>query len=114
MKIKFNEVIAERSLDLKINKGDIKKVIIQIGKPAPFSKPDKDWYCPFKISGIEKNDIIKYAGGSDSFQALILCLELINMYLSTMPKKFSLTWLGQKDLGFHIGHLKKLKDDKMI
>lgn len=63
----FNEIIAERELELRTRKGELKKVVVQIGKPMPMTvpNPNDNWYCPFKISGLKEKDTIRAAGGVD-------------------------------------------------
>lgn len=101
MKInKIETIIATRELAL----GDDKKVVIIIGKPEKF--PDyEDYYCPYQIVGIG-NENIRYAGGIDGVQALLLALNMIgaDLYTSNEFKAGILSWKsGEKDnIGFPV------------
>jgi hypothetical protein len=94
------EIIAERNLNLV---GDRPlKVIIRIGKPQIF--PDsRDYYCPYQIIGLGKEKI-RYAGGIDSIQALLLALDKIgvDLYSSQEAQSDRLRWEGDEtgELGF--------------
>lgn len=77
-------------------------VIVEIGRPAKF--PDgQDYYCPYRVVGLG-NDRVRYAGGVDQVQALLLTLKKIGAELYTCAeyKSGKLYWLeaGNNDLGF--------------
>ena len=91
------EVIAVRHLRVT---GADATVTVMIGKPKPF--PDgQDYYCPYQIRGLGSEGV-RYAGGVDSVQALVMALEGIRTTLSTSQeaKAGRLNWLDQSDLGF--------------
>ena len=89
-------VIATRELSLP----DERKVIVRIGMPALFSE-GRDYYCPFQITGIG-DERIRYIGGVDAVQALLLTFKTIGVLLSVSDeaKAGFLTWLDVKDFGF--------------
>lgn len=81
-----------------------KKVTVVIGKPEKFPDSD-DYYCPYQITGIG-NEKIRYAGGIDAVQALLLALNMIgaDLYTSKEAKKGLLRWKGgdKGELGFPV------------
>src|SRR5438552_19029038 len=92
------DIFATRTLSLSGEDA----ISITIGKPQPF--PDENGYfCPYQIVGIG-NQKVRYAGGEDTVQALILCLTKIGtvLYTSTEAKAGLLTWNGSRDLGFPV------------
>ena len=91
-------VIAEREL-LIFRKT---KVSIIVGKPELF--PDGNgYYCPFQIIGFGDQKV-RYAGGEDTVQALILALKTIGalLYTSSEGKAGLLSWNDGADLGFPV------------
>lgn len=96
----LGEIIAERKLNIV---GDEhRKLIVKIGKPQTF--PDSlDYYCPYQIIGLGKEKI-RYAGGIDAVQALILALKMIgaDLYTSKESVEGKLRWEGDEkgNLGF--------------
>jgi hypothetical protein len=102
MKIdKIKDVIAERRFQ-KIGSPDL--VVVRIGKPEKFPESD-DFYCPYEIIGIGKEGI-RYAGGVDTAQALLLAFKMIgaDLYTSKEVTPGGLVWEGSKkgDLGFPV------------
>jgi hypothetical protein len=96
----LGEIIAERNLNII---GDEKrKLIVKIGKPQTFPN-SSDYYCPYQIIGLGKEKI-RYAGGIDAVQSLILALKMIGADLYTSPESQSgkLRWEGDEsgNLGF--------------
>jgi hypothetical protein len=93
-------VIAVRELSL--SGGTTVSVII--GRPEPF--PDGNGcYCPYQFLGIG-DQRVRYAGGEDTVQALMLTLEKIGTDLYTSPeaKAGLLTLNGSRDLDFPVPH----------
>lgn len=91
----IGSVIASRELSLSTGK----KVTVLIGKPEPY--PDgRDFYCPYQILGIGA-ERVRYAGGLDSAQALILALNKIgaDLYASAEAKAGQLSWTTGGDVG---------------
>lgn len=89
-------VIAQRELSLSTKA----IVTVVIGKPEPF--PDGNGcYCPYQIIGLGDQKV-RYAGGEDAAQALMLTLQTIGavLYASHEAKSGLLTWNGGTDLGF--------------
>ena len=102
MKIdKIKDVIAERRFK-KTGSSDL--VVVRIGKPEKFTESE-DFYCPYEIIGVGKGKI-RYAGGVDSAQALLLALKMIgaDLYTSKEIEPGHLVWEGSKkgDLGFPV------------
>lgn len=92
--------IATRVLDVSG-----KRVTVVVGKPEKF--PDaEDYYCPYQIVGLG-NERVRYAGGVDAVQAMLLALKMIGTDLYTSPEAQAkqLTWQGGQspgDLGFPV------------
>lgn len=80
-----------------------KAVTVLIGMPQRFPDGNDDYYCPFKIIGIS-NDSVRYAGGIDAIQALLLAFQMIGsiLYTSQEAKSGNLSWNGVVDLGFPV------------
>jgi hypothetical protein len=92
--------IAARVLDLAGG-----EVTVVLGKPEKFSGAE-DHYCPYQIIGLG-NERVRYAGGIDAVQALLLALKMIGADLYTSPEAQAkqLTWQGggsHGDLGFPV------------
>lgn len=93
-------IVANRELAL----ADGKKVTVTIGKPEKF--PDsEDYYCSYQIIGMG-NERVRYAGGIDSIQALLLALNMVgaDLYTSDEAKTGVLSWKGGEkgNLGFPV------------
>jgi hypothetical protein len=93
-------IIATRELALASGK----KVSVIIGKPKKI--PDNGgYYCPYQIVGMGKEKV-RYAGGVDGVQSLLLALEMIgaDLYTSKEAKAGTLSWDGggNGNLGFPV------------
>jgi hypothetical protein len=93
-------IIATRKLALSNGK----KVSVIIGRPKKF--PDNSgYYCPYQIVGMGKEKV-RYAGGVDGVQSLLLALNMIgaDLYTSKEAKAGSLRWDGGEkgDLGLPV------------
>ena len=100
----LGEVIAERHLECRQRRDGLSaEVVVRVGKPLPDTSPGGDWYCPFRIVGLG-DDTIRAAYGFDSVQALMLAFKLVGSYLQHFQHSLgdSITWLGEKDLGFPV------------
>ncbi|GLQ95250.1 DUF6968 family protein [Dyella acidisoli] len=92
---KVNSVIAKRTLQAK----DGREIEIIFGTPEEF--PDgKDFYCPFQVIGLG-DERVRYAGGVDSMQALLLALKKLSYYITSRDEVMNgeVQWLGEPDLG---------------
>jgi hypothetical protein len=100
-KIELGEIIATRTIHLI---DDSRRITIKIGKPIQFLD-SPDYYCPYQITGLG-NDNVKYAGGIDAVQALLLTLQKIGIDLYTSNEAIAnrLSWEGDEkgDLGFPV------------
>jgi hypothetical protein len=102
------EIIATREFDLD---GE-KKVNVFIGKPQTLPH-EADWFCTYQIAGIGSGGV-KYAGGIDPVQALVLALSLAgaHLYSSAEYEAGRLSWdcaTIKGDLGFPVPNI--MKDD---
>ena len=97
--INLEDIIAIREFQLVGGKDLIK---VMIGKPQKI-KNGEDYYCPYQIVGIGKNEV-KKAFGVDAIQSLQLAMKMIGaeLYTSTEARKGDLSWDGGEkgDLGF--------------
>lgn len=95
----IGDLVASRTINL-INHHE-STVTIKIGKPQRFPDGEEDYYCPFQITGLQ-DEIISYAGGIDTVQALLLAMERIGVILqeSDENKMGQLVWVGGDNLGF--------------
>jgi len=93
----LGEIIAERILTLPDEGLTLR---VQLGKPEEVA--DGEYFrCPFTILGVEDQQV-RYAPGSDGFQALIHALRIIAIEISLRNQSYSgrLQWDGNCDLGF--------------
>jgi len=97
IEIELGEVIANRELNYKSTNGE-QSLIVKLGKPRLDSKPGGDWECPIQIG--EK---IKLGYGVDSYQALLMAIQLVSIDLKYLKdkQKLNLNWLGMDDLGLN-------------
>ncbi|HNB25705.1 MAG TPA: hypothetical protein PLR41_02010 [Alphaproteobacteria bacterium] len=100
MKLKqIDDVIIVRHLALR--NSDV-GVVVKIGRPAKFPD-DGGYYCPYQFLGLG-DERVRYAGGADELQSVILALKKIGieLYTSAEYRCGRLYWLEQdnKDLGF--------------
>lgn len=94
---KIDSVIAKRILKAK----DGREIEVVFGRPEKFPDDD-DFYCPFQIIGLG-DEKVRYAGGVDSMQALILALKKLSYYVTSLDEvtKGEVQWLdgSEPDLG---------------
>lgn len=95
----LGEAVAERILDGVGEDGEMRQVVVRIGKPRPDPEPGGGWGCPTQIVGLGQGDVL-VACGHDAVQALQLAFEMIGARLACPPEPVALTWLGEGDLGF--------------
>jgi hypothetical protein len=90
--------IAQRELELE----GATKVTVTIGKPEKFPGSD-DYYCPYQVVGLGDSKV-RYAGGIDGVQALLLALEMIgaDLYTSSEAQHGKLSWNEERALGFPV------------
>lgn len=93
VKIKIEDIIAEREFDLEPNK----KIKLIIGRPQKISDSD-DYLCQFQFEGF-RNGNIREAWGVDSTQALIIAFQMASALLLTSEegKAKKIKWLGSTD-----------------
>lgn len=90
---KIDTVVARRTFEAT----DGREVEIILGAPQPF--PDgQDYFCPFQINGLG-DSTVRYAGGIDSYQALVLALKMLTVYVLTRDevKRSEVQWLDGSD-----------------
>lgn len=70
-------VIAERRLDLFRGRKRLGRATVRLGLPVREPSPDASapWFCPLSVSGAGIR-LFKPVAGADSFQALVLAMEL--------------------------------------
>jgi hypothetical protein len=91
---KIDAVIARRVFETK----DGHEIEIIIGVPQPFPEGDDDYFCPIQINGLG-DPWISYAGGIDSYQALVLGLKKLSARLLNREevKRGDVQWLDGSD-----------------
>jgi hypothetical protein len=73
-------LIVERQLTLVTDEGEVREIVVRIGKPEP--SPDRDCFsCEFQISCLGDGEA-KRIYGVDAFQALQLTLRFISTMLN--------------------------------
>ena len=76
----LGEMIAERRLTLISNSGELREIVVRIGKPS--RSPDHaDFGCECQIVGLGEG-IVKRIFGLDAFQSLQLTLRFISTMLN--------------------------------
>ena len=95
---KVGEVVAIRKLQSKND-----SFTVRIGKPIriPESGKSSAYYeCPIDLRGRAGREAFWSIAGEDSMQALILGLQFLGTILRHKQKELSLTWFGDRELGF--------------
>jgi hypothetical protein len=93
--MKVGTIIATRRLVAVKGRKKV-NVLVKIGKPI---KRDKDFACPIQVKGIG-DEVVRYASGQDSMQALHLALQMIGIELLLRHDDYKFSWLDQPDAGF--------------
>ena len=94
-------VIAKRELEF-IDNGLESKIIIKIGKPRKDKEIEDEYYCPFIILGIGKENV-QVAFGVDSVQAIELAFNMIGALMKVYYQRIypnKITWNNDSRLGF--------------
>jgi hypothetical protein len=89
------ELIAERVLVAASSAGSF-EVKVRFGKPI--ADPKGDWACPFQITGIGSEEILKIYG-IDAVQALQLAMFSAGADLERLQKDVKISFLDDADLG---------------
>ena len=90
--IEFESRIAERTMEIYNNQGQVEQLNIYIGKPEPDPLPGGDFRCPVQFIGYG-DEKVRYAYGIDSMQALTLAFKLIDARLQNYRNNgFILKW----------------------
>src|ERR1700690_2577747 len=94
-------LIAERQLTLVTDEGEVREIMVRIGKPGP--SPDRECFsCEFQISGFGDSKARRIYG-VDAFQALQLTLWMISTMLNHYREEAKGRIYWQKpgdDMGF--------------
>lgn len=95
--IALGNVIAERVLEVT-REGKSYVATVRLGRPV---KPEDSsgYRCPYQVCGIG-DDMVRFAAGEDSMQALELAIKTLGAELYFRYKDFTFRWLGQADFGF--------------
>ncbi len=100
-KYPMTDLIARRDYALSVA-SELKPLVLEIGKPAPFpDTPDRDWYCPWVIRGLD-SPIEHWAGGVDALQALLMALSGARADLLGLARRGKLTWFEEEYLGLEL------------
>lgn len=90
---RVDDVIAVREIESIENQ---KKIIVTVGRPKKY--PDGvDYYCPYKIIGINR-DNVRYGSGVDAIQALLLAMAMIgaDLYGCAEGRSGKFRWIGDE------------------
>ena len=93
---KFGAVIADRRLTTRGARP--KPVTITLGQPR-LPKGERDWECPFRISGGGIR-VLEFGYGVDSMQAVATALQGIRFFLDKSGKSFEWQGMPMDDEGF--------------
>lgn len=99
--IPFEDVVAERALQLQRADGTSAEVSLQIGRPVPVAQYNIPSACPFRLVGLGKEEKF-YAVGVDSVQALQLAFQAMAAWLDIKGKIYGGIFVafGGTDHGF--------------
>jgi hypothetical protein len=88
---------AQRHIVLECADGSTRDILVRVGKPR---RGRKDWVCVIEVFGFQSK-LSRKIYGVDSFQALLLAIELLRAELNHQKRAENgkLKWLGQDDLG---------------
>ncbi len=81
---------------------DGNKSIIKLRLGIPYHVPDSTsnlkWRCAYQIigTGFEK---VKLAQGMDAIDAMLMCVQLADVWMKMYQKDMTITWLGEEWLG---------------
>ncbi len=94
-------ILAERILELDDTSGR-RLVTVLIGLPRNIPGA-LDFFCPYQVLGLG-DCAVRYAEGVDGAQAVYLAMEALGALLAATPeaRSGSLTWYGERTLGFPI------------
>jgi hypothetical protein len=94
-------MIAERRLTLTTEAGEIREVVVRIGKPK--QSPDRDDFsCDFQIVGCGEGKV-RCIYGLDAFQSLQLTLKFLSIMLNNYRQEVNGRMYWQEpgdDMGF--------------
>ena len=97
----LEDPIAERRLTLISDSGELREILVRIGKPV--SSPGRaDYACEYQIAGLGE-DSVRRIYGLDAFQSLQLTLRFISSMLNHCRKESDgrIYWNGPgDDMGF--------------
>jgi hypothetical protein len=96
-------MIAERQLTLVADNGQVREILVRIGKPE-FSPDRSDFSCEFQILGVGEGKTRRIYG-VDAFHSLQLTLRLISITLNhyRQEAKGGIYWLEPgDDMGFAV------------
>ena len=94
MTIELGVVIAERSLEIPGHPELDIRVKIGVPQHFPDDPEETDFYCPYQITGIG-SEKVRYMGGVDSMQALILAIKILPVHLDLLRRDYpGLCWLN--------------------
>lgn len=96
----FEEIVAERCIEVTDASGASREARIQISKPVEDRRSGGDYLCPFRIVGLG-DGAVRRAYGVDSVQAMMLAFQMIGAELALYRETgITLSWLSDEDLGF--------------
>jgi hypothetical protein len=94
-------MIAERRLTLISDGGEVRNVVVRIGRPEP--SPDRaEFFCECQIFGLDEGKVMRIYG-LDAFQSLQLALRFISSLLNHHRKEANGRMYWQEpgdDMGF--------------
>ena len=93
---------------------DGNKSIIKLRLGIPYHVPDSTsslkWRCAYQIvgTGFEK---VKLAQGMDAIDAILMCVQLADVWMKMYQKDMKITWLGEEWLGLVFPPVSELTDE---
>ncbi len=99
-RLTLDDYIGTRELDVLDANGNLAhRIKVTIGKPIQLA--DREWTCPYRISGLG-DDAIYQVNGLDAIQAIKCAFTVIDGILkgSEPFQNGRLKWNGDNDLGF--------------
>jgi hypothetical protein len=113
--IELGDTILER--EFEATDADGNQSIIKLRLGIPYLKSDSTsslkWRCPYQITGkgFEK---VKLALGMDAIDAMLMSIQLADVWMKSYQRDMKITWMGEEWLGLIFPPLKERTDQDKI
>ena len=102
----LKDTIAERRLDFKAGDGSDVSLRVRLARPEVDPEGGGSWRCAIEVSGTSVSRGVRWVSGEDSYQALVMAMELVQVDIELEMRQRSLSRAqGELDLGLLPRHL---------